>query len=126
MGGPGIQGLTFIEPTAGSSGTLDLPANTVDTPALLFLMGGNNWNFGGGSQGNTQAYGFFYTQGNLVSDNGTPDVHGTMICAGDIGFTGTPAIEYDDRVWVNLQRRWTLNVKLVPNTWRELSPGAAN
>lgn len=128
MGGPGLQGLTYIEPAAGTSGTCELPQNTVDTPALLFLTGGNNWNFTGGGHGagTADAYGFFYTQGNCDFQHGTPTIHGSMIAAGDIGFIGTPQIEYDDRVWINMTQQWTLNVRLVPNTWRELSPGSTN
>lgn len=123
-GGPGLQGVTYIEPATGTSGSVELPGNTLEHPALLFLMGGNNWGFN--NAGNTDIYGVFYTQGNFDFARGTVTCHGSIFCLGDIGFKGTPQTLYNDNVWINLTREWTLNVKLVPNTWRELSPGADN
>ena len=34
---------------------------------------------------------------------------------------GTADILYNDNVLMKLNTMWTLNVRLVPNTWRELS-----
>ena len=124
MGGPGLQGLTYIEPTTGTSGSIALPANTIDNPGVLFLMGGNGWNFN--NSGNADSYGFFYTQGNFDFARGTVTVHGSIICTGDVGFKGTPQTLYNDNVWIKLTQQWTLNVRLVPNSWRELTPGATN
>jgi hypothetical protein len=124
MGGPGLQGLTVIEPATGTSGDMALPSNTVSTPACLVVLGGNGWGFNNAGGGNT--YGFYFTQGNFDFARGNFSVHGMIVCAGDVGFKGTPQLIYDDRVIVKLMSEWTLNVKLVPNTWRELSPGATN
>ena len=124
MGGPGLNGLTYIEPAVGTSGSIELPSNSLSNPALLFLMGGNDWGFN--NAGNVDCYGIFYTQGNYDFARGTMSVHGSIFCLGDIGFKGTPQTLYNDNVWVNLTQQWTLNVRLVPNTWRELSPGAVN
>jgi hypothetical protein len=124
MGGPGLNGLTYIEPATGTSGSVALPENSLANPALLFLMGGNNWGFN--NAGNMDAYGIFYTQGNYDFARGTVTCHGSIFCMGDVGFKGTPQTLYNDNVWINLTQEWTLNVRLVPNTWRELSPGATN
>jgi hypothetical protein len=124
MGGPGLQGLTYIEPAAGTSGVITLPANTEQTPACLVVMGGNDWNFNNAGSGDT--YGFYYTQGNFDFSRGNYSIHGMIVCAGDVGFKGTPQLLYNDNVIVNLMSEWTLNVKLAPNSWRELSPGAEN
>jgi hypothetical protein len=119
MGGPGLQGLTVIVPPAGTSGTVELPANTIDTPAVTLLLGGNNWNFD--MRGHTDYYGFCYTTGNLDFSAGTPCIHGTIVTLGSVGLRGTADVLYNDNVLMKLSTMWTLNVRLVPNTWRELS-----
>jgi hypothetical protein len=117
MGGPGLQGLTVIEPNGGS-GTVNLPANTADAPAVTLLLGGDNWNYQ--MRGNIDYYGFAYTTGNLDFSAGTPCIHGMVVCTGSVGLRGTADVLYNDNVLARLSMQWTLNVRLVPNTWREL------
>lgn len=127
MGGPGLQGLTVIDPASGTSGTIPLPGNTESTPAVLFVLGDSTtqWNFK--TNGTVDSYGFFFTRwGGTEVSKGTSSVYGTLVAAGSVGFDGTPNVIYDDLVWSQLLQQWTLNVKLVPNTWRELSPGATD
>lgn len=128
MGGPGLQGLTVIDPPSGdTTDSLQLPSNTESTPALLLVLGDSTTSVGFNNAGNSNMYGFFYTRyGNFDFARGTVSAYGTVICAGDIGFKGTPQTIYDNNVLTNLSSQWTLNVKLVPNTWRELQPGATN
>ena len=125
MGGPGLQGFTVIDPSPGTVDWLLLPENTLETPAVLFVLGDSTTNVGFKSHGNNASYGYFYSRyGGFDFSVGTNSIYGTVIGAGNVGFFGTPQTYYDDRVWVNITQEWTRNVKLVPNTWRELSPGA--
>jgi hypothetical protein len=120
MGGPGLQGITVIEPAAGTSGTISLPATTAESPAVTLLLGGDLWNFQ--MRGNTDYYGFAYTTGNLDFSAGTPAIHGMIVALGSVGLRGTADVLYNDAVLARLMGMWTLNVRMVPNTWRELSP----
>lgn len=130
MGGPGLLGLTIIVPPSGDTGdVVPLPGQGTSetTPALLFVLGDSTTSVAFDQGGNTDSYGFFYTRwGGFDFAHGTPSVYGTCVCAGSVGFKGTPQTIYDNNVWTNLSNEWTLNVKLVPNTWRELSPGATS
>jgi hypothetical protein len=65
-------------------------------------------------------YGVIYCDGTLVKATGTADFYGMVICKEIADLRGTMDVHYDDRCIVNLLDRWTLTVKLVPNTWREL------
>ena len=72
-------------------------------------------------RGTTDYYGVAYTTGNLNFSAGTPCIHGTIVATGSVGLRGTADILYNDNVLMKLNTMWTLNVRLVPNTWRELS-----
>lgn len=127
MGGPGLQGLTVIDPSPGTTGNISLPGNTRETPAVLFVLGDSTTSVGFELGGGSDSYGYFYSRwGGFDFAHGNPNVYGTVVGAGNVGFFGTPRTYYDDNVWINITGQWTLNVRLVPNTWRELSPGATN
>lgn len=73
-------------------------------------------------QGNDRFYGVFYTDGQLDFAHGTPAFFGMTVFRSYVDMRGTCDIRYDDSAITKLLDRWTLSVKLVPNTWREIRP----
>ena len=73
-------------------------------------------------QGNDRFYGVFYTDGQLDFAHGTPAFFGMTVFRSYVDMRGTCDIRYDDSAITKLTDRWTLSVKLVPNTWREIHP----
>ena len=73
-------------------------------------------------QGNDRFYGVFYTDGQLDFAHGTPAFFGMTVFRSYVDMRGTCDIRYDDSAITKLTDRWTLSVKLVPNTWREIRP----
>lgn len=96
--------------------------NSLANPGILFILGpeggsGNNITLDMG--GHQSFYGVLYTDGRFQSANGTPDVHGMVVCKSNLDMKGTPGILYNDSVIANLSDQWTLSVNLVSNTWRQ-------
>lgn len=117
----GMSGLCVIRASAGAAGTpvpLGDAANSFENPGLMLVLGGANVEI----KGNQSYYGVVYCEGAVARANGTPDLYGMIICKGDVDLRGTADIIYDDRCIVNLLQKWTLTVKLVDNTWREVQP----
>ena len=56
----------------------------------------------------------------MNTSHGTGDIHGMVISSSTEDMRGTPHILYNDNCVARLANRFTLTVKLVPNTWREL------
>ena len=71
---------------------------------------------------NDRFYGVFYTDGQLDFAHGTPAFFGMVIFKSFMDMRGTADIKYDDSAISKLADRWTLTVRLVPNTWREIHP----
>ena len=117
----GISGLTVIEPT--TPGTLRLPAkpdptNTVEKPGIIILLGGSNLDFQSGGN----YFGVLYTQGTVEKGSGTYTVHGMLVADSTVDMKGTVNVMYNDKAISNLANRFTSNVRIVENTWRELRP----
>lgn len=72
--------------------------------------------------GNDKYYGVFFTDGQLNTAHGTPAFFGLTVFRSNMDMRGTCDIKYDDSAITKLSDRWTLAVKLVPNTWREIHP----
>jgi hypothetical protein len=51
-----------------------------------------------------------------------PAFFGMAIFKSYMDMRGTADIKYDDSAITKLLDRWTLSVRLVPNTWREIHP----
>ncbi|MFA4965064.1 MAG: hypothetical protein WC709_05425 [Thermoleophilia bacterium] len=71
---------------------------------------------------NDRFYGIFITDGQLDFAHGTPGFFGMTVFKSYMDMRGTADIRYDDSAISKLAERWTLSVKLVPNTWREIQP----
>jgi hypothetical protein len=117
----GVSGLCVIEPPAGTTikftGTVDL--NTEADPGVLMVLGSTcafEWG------GNAQYYGVIYCEGPMSTAAGTGDIHGMVICTSSQALRGTPNILYNDNCLAHLLQRFSMNVKMVTNTWRELTP----
>ncbi len=101
-----------------------------DEPGILLILGpepepeGTNTgpNIKINMQGNDRFYGIFYTDGQLDFAHGTPAFYGMTVFRSYVDMRGTCDIYYDDSAISKLTDRWTLSVKLVPNTWREIQP----
>lgn len=102
---PGILMILGPEPTSST------PAGT-NTGAHIKIDMANNDRF----------YGVFYTDGQLDFAHGTPAFYGMAIFKSYVDMRGTADVYYDDSAITKLWDRWTLTVKLCPNTWREIHP----
>ena len=102
---PGILLILGPEPGEG------LPATTNTGPLITINMANND-----------RFYGVFYTDGQLNFAHGTPAFFGMAIFKSYMDMRGTADIKYDDSAITKLLDRWTLSVRLVPNTWREIQP----
>jgi hypothetical protein len=114
----GITGLTVIEPTTPTEVRFQGNAtyNSESSPGLLMVLGGSALTMGG----NMDFYGVVYSQGDMSTAHGTPTIHGMAISTGNENLIGTANLEYNDSCVAKLLNLYPLNVKLVPNTWREL------
>ncbi|HJW74486.1 MAG TPA: hypothetical protein VJ787_02280 [Thermoleophilia bacterium] len=116
----GLSGLTVIAPPTPTEvkvqGNTDLNSEMV--PGIFMLMGGSTLSWGG----TAQFYGVIYSEGAVNTAHGTGDIHGMCIANTNEELKGTPNVRYNDNCIARLLNRWSLNVRLVPNTWRELRP----
>lgn len=71
---------------------------------------------------NDRFYGVFITDGQLNFAHGTPAFFGMAVFKSYMDMRGTADIKYDDSAISKLMDKWTLSVRLVPNTWREIRP----
>ena len=94
--------------------------NSRDNPGILFVLGGPLVKIDIG--GNQEFYGVFYSEGQLNFAHGNPAFYGMVVCTSYMDMRGTADILYDDACIVKLKDKWTLTVRLVPNTWREIQP----
>lgn len=116
----GLSGLCVIAPSSVTEikiqGNTDL--NSEMLPGILMIMGGSTLSWGG----TAQFYGVIYCEGAMNTSHGTGDIHGMCIANTNEELKGTPNVRYNDNCIARLMNRWSLNVRLVPNTWRELKP----
>jgi len=89
---------------------------TEDHPGILIVLNGDMSSIG---QKKT-IYGVVYIVNGLVL-RGNAEIHGMCVAQGSAELSGTRAVNYNANVIANLNRPQILSVKLVPNTWRELS-----
>jgi len=94
--------------------------NSLASPGILFVLGGPD--VGVGSIGGMNFYGVYYSDGQLGKSAGGQDFHGMCIAAKYIDTRGNTSVHYNDSCISKVAQRWTLTVKLVPNTWREIKP----
>lgn len=117
----GFSGLCVIEVPNGTSCRLQSVYNSEAEPGILMLLNKNAdcvLDFGSGSD----YWGVLYTDGWVDKGHGSYEVHGMVVSASTVDIRGTCDVSYNDNVISRLSARWSLNVHLVPNTWRELRP----
>jgi hypothetical protein len=119
--GGGLTGLTVIEPPTFTTLTVKDDYNSVDAPGIVMLLGGSNLDFGGGGN----FWGVMYTDGTVDKGHGNFIIHGMLVAASTVDMRGTVNVNYNDNCIARLSTRWPLSIRLVPDTWRELPPGAA-
>jgi hypothetical protein len=114
----GLTGLTVIEPTTPGTLSLKDDYNSEAKPGVILLLGGSNLDFGGGGN----YWGVLYTQGTVDKGHGNFIIHGMLACVSTADMRGTVNILYNYNAISNLSTRFTSNVRIVQNTWRELKP----
>lgn len=116
----GLSGLCVIEAPTGTN--IKIVANTVlnseESPGIILVIGGATLEWGG----TAAFYGVLYCSNGMSTSIGTADIHGMVVTTSYENMSGTPNILYNDNCIARLLNRWSLNVKLVPNTWRQLTP----
>ena len=112
----GISGLCVIDSAAGYSIRGDY--NSEAQPGILMILGGGDLDYGGGGN----YYGVIYVTGTVQKGHGKYGVHGMIVVDSDQDMRGTTDIFYNDNCIANLANRFSLTVKQVPNTWREIKP----
>jgi hypothetical protein len=110
----GISGLCVIDSAAGY--TVRGNYNTEAQPGILLILGGGDLDYGGGGL----YYGVIYVTGTVQKGHGNYEVHGMVVVASDQDMRGTTDLYYNDKAVANLNNRFPLTVKVVPNTWREI------
>jgi len=116
----GLSGLCVIEPTSPTN--VKIVSNTVlnseMSPGILLILGGSTLEWGG----TADYYGVIYCNAGISTSVGTANIHGMVVTTSFEQMSGTPNIYYNDNCIARLLNRYSLNVKLVPNTWRQLQP----
>ena len=115
----GLTGLTVIHPTTPGTLTVKDDYNSEATPGVILLLGGSNLDFGSGGN----YFGASFTRRArstrataTSSSTACSPVTAPPICV-------VPSISaYNDNAIANLSARFTSNVRIVENTWRELKP----
>jgi hypothetical protein len=115
----GVSGLTVIESPTGANVVLRAGVwNSETDPGILIVLGGGNIDFAGSGD----YWGVMYTDGTVDKGHGNFTVHGMVVAASLVDMRGHVNVWYNDNVIARLATRWSLNVRVVPNTWRELKP----
>lgn len=115
----GFSGLCVIDDGTGADLSLDGEINTPTSPGILLSLNPDSSIDMGGS-GNY--YGVIYVTGPLDKSHGNFVVHGSFISVSNVDMRGTVEVRYSDSAILRLNSQWALNTKMVPNTWRELTP----
>lgn len=114
----GVSGLTVVQPTTAGTLSIKDEINTLDNPGILILLGGSNFDFGGGGD----FWGVMYTEGTVDKGHGSFIIHGMLVAVSTVDMRGTVNISYNDDVISKLSSTYASSVRVVPNTWRELQP----
>ena len=88
-----------------------------DNPGILIVLQGDLTNIGQ----KKSIYGIVYLMDGVWLE-GNAEIHGMCVARGSADLRGTRAANYNADVLANLNRPHVLSVRLVPNTWREVSP----
>jgi hypothetical protein len=99
------------------------PIDYSDKPGVLMVLGSTaalpvTLDYGGAGD----FYGIQYTDGNVDKGHGSYNIHGMLVCTGTNDMRGTVNVMYNDNCITRLFQRFTLNVRLVENSWREIPP----
>ncbi len=131
------EGIVVIQ----TSGTVDMPNSGVfnsdgvgsnKKPGILIVVGPNypDGPPSGGLDvnGHSEYWGMIYTDGHW-RNTGTSEVHGMLLAKGTVTtraveMKGDRDVMYNDRCIMNLNSMIPLKARLVPNTWREITPVA--
>ncbi len=129
------EGIVVIQTT----GTVQFPNNGVfnsdgvganEMPGVLIVVGPDypDGPASGGidTNGNAEYWGLVYTDGDW-RNTGTSEVHGMLLAKGTVTsvaveMKGDRDVLYNDNCIVNLNKMIPLKARLVPNTWREITP----
>jgi len=117
----GISGLCVIDETGNPSPEgyqIRGDYNSEAQPGIFMLLGGGDFDYGGGGD----YYGVVYVEGQVLKGHGVYGVHGMIVIDTDDDMRGTTDVFYNDNCIANLLNRFSLTVKQVPNTWREIQP----
>ncbi len=112
----GISGLCVIDSAGGY--TIRGDYNSEAQPGILLVLGGGDFDYGGGGD----YYGVIYVEGQVLKGHGVYGVHGMLVVDSDDDMRGTTDLFYNDNCIANLLNRFSLTVKQVPDTWREIDP----
>lgn len=116
----GLSGLCVIQAPTGTN--IKITSNTVlnseEKPGIVLVIGGATLEWGG----TADYYGVLYCSSGMSTSVGTANIHGMVVTSSYEQMSGTPNILYNDNCVARLLNTWSLNVKLVPNTWRQLQP----
>lgn len=112
----GVSGLCVIDSAAGYEIRGDY--NSVTKPGILMILGGGDLDYGSGGH----YWGAIYVTGTVLKGHGSYSVHGMIVVDSDQDMRGTTDLYYNDDCIANLNNRFSLTVKQVPNTWREIDP----
>lgn len=101
---------------AGNDKWIFGPGPEEPLPGIIIVENGN-LSFDGGAF----FFGVLYSSFGFV-DTGTTEIHGMVIAKGIATLSGSRNVVYDPNVVANLNLIIPANVRLVPNTWKELTP----
>ena len=101
---------------AGNDKWIFGPGPEEPLPGIIIVENGN-LSFDGGAF----FFGILYSSFGFV-DTGTTEIHGMVIAKGIATLSGSRNVVYDPNVLTNLNLIVPANVRLVPNTWKELTP----
>jgi len=101
---------------AGNDKWIFGPGPEEPLPGIIIVENGN-LSFDGGAF----FFGVLYSSFGFV-DTGTTEIRGMVIAKGIATLSGSRNVVYDPNVVANLNLIIPANVRLVPNTWKELTP----
>jgi type II secretory pathway pseudopilin PulG len=111
-----------FNPLTGDGVMPDLTSGIVHQPCLLIVNAPSlKW------EANLDFYGLVYCTG-TVDFQGTPNIHGLLIAGSSsssppaVSISGNYGLMYNDTVRQNLNSAFSMNVKIVKDTWQEIQP----
>jgi len=111
-----------FNPQTGDGVTVTDASGNVLQPSLLIVNAPSlKW------QADASFYGLIYCTG-TVDFQGTPNIHGLLIAGSSssnppaVSISGNYGLMYNDTVRQNLNSAFSMNVKIVKDTWQEIQP----